>query len=258
VYRTLRVPTSFDSHFTLVTSPIFSPLVLAIIRLTLALYGTVFLIVTLIHQCVVDHTGKRYFSFFTELTYIGLVSYFWASSVQTFFFARSRAVYPLQNWPRPLQFLHLLLHTTIVTYPIIVTAVFWGLIATPETLSSRWSAWVNISEHALNTVFAAFEIFCTNASPSFGANPQGLSMPWIHLPFLIILLAGYLGVAYITHATQGFYTYSFLDPSKEHGKLAAYIVGIAVAAVIVFLIVRYVCMGRAWLVARFVEPKLPS
>ncbi len=151
----------------------------------------------------------RYFSFFTELTYIGLVSYFWASSVQTFFFARSRAVYPLQNWPRPLQFLHLLLHTTIVTYPIIVTAVFWGLIATPETFSSRWSAWVNISEHALNTVFAAFEIFCTNASPSFGANPQGLSMPWIHLPFLIILLAGYLGVAYITHATQGFYSMSF-------------------------------------------------
>lgn len=159
----------------------------------------------------------RYFSFFTELTYIGLVSYFWASSVQTFFFARSRAVYPLQNWPRPLQFLHLLLHTTIVTYPIIVTAVFWGLIATPDTLSTRWSAWVNISEHALNTVFAAFEIFCTNASPSFGANPQGLSMPWIHLPFLIILLAGYLGVAYITHATQGFYSMS-----KPHRSIAAW------------------------------------
>lgn len=50
--------------------------------------------------------------------------------------------------------------------------------------------------HALNSVFAAFEIFCTHAGPT----------PWLHAPFLIILLAGYLGVAYITHATQGFYS----------------------------------------------------
>ena len=153
---------------------------------------------------------SRYFSFFTELSYIGLVAYLWAAAVQTLFFARSRAVYPLQYWPRPLQFLHILLQSTILTYPILVTAIFWGVLSSPETLATRWSAWTNISEHALNTVFAAFEIFCTNASPSFGANPNALSMPWIHIPFLIIMLAGYLGVAYITHATQGFYSTSLI------------------------------------------------
>jgi len=54
----------------------------------------------------------------------------------------------------------------------------------------------------------------------------------------------YLGVAYITHATQGFYTYSFLDPQKEHGLLAAYIVGIAVGECIVFAIIWGLCWSR--------------
>lgn len=58
------------------------------------------------------------------------------------------------------------------------------------------AGWSNISEHALNSAFALFEILLTNVAP----------MPWIHIPFLIVLLAGYLGVAYITFATQGFYS----------------------------------------------------
>ena len=60
-------------------------------------------------------------------------------------------------------------------------------------------AWSNISEHALNTAFCLVEILLTHAGPT----------PWLHIPFLILILAGYLGIAYITHATQGFYsTYS--------------------------------------------------
>ena len=52
--------------------------------------------------------------------------------------------------------------------------------------------------------------------------------------------------------------YSFLDPDREHSKLAAYIVGIGAAAVVAFIIVRYICMGRAWIVFRFGSPILPS
>lgn len=153
----------------------------------------------------------RFFSYFTTLTYIGLQSYFWASGVQTACFAlsvrRGSARYPLQRWPRPLQFLHLLLHSTITTYPIVVTAVFWALLTSSNTLSTRYSAWTNISEHALNTVFAAVEIFAAGAAPAWGngAGKRGIVLPWIHLPFLIIILGCYLGLAYVTHATQGFY-----------------------------------------------------
>ena len=106
-------------------------------------------------------TLRRFFTYFTSLSYIGLDAYFWAAGVQTLAFALSRGNhYPLQRWPRPLQFLHSLLISTVFTFPIVVTAVFWALLSSPDTLATRYSAWSNISEHAMNTVFAAFEIFC--------------------------------------------------------------------------------------------------
>ncbi len=39
--------------------------------------------------------------------------------------------------------------------------------------------------------------------------------------------------------------YSFLDPGKQGNLLAAYIVGIAVGEIIVFVVVRLLCMLRA-------------
>lgn len=84
-----------------------------------------------------------------------------------------------------------------------------------------------VSRHGLNSVAALLEIFLPATNPP----------PWLHIPFLILLLAAYLGLAYSTYATQGFYTYGFLNPANGAGQLAGYIVGIAVACVIVFLIV---------------------
>jgi predicted membrane-bound dolichyl-phosphate-mannose-protein mannosyltransferase len=65
---------------------------------------------------------------------------------------------------------------------------------------------------------------------------------------VIVLLALYLGLAYLTHATQGFYVYPFLDLHKNSsGSVGAYIVGILVAAIIIFLIVRYLIVLRVWI-----------
>lgn len=73
-------------------------------------------------------------------------------------------------------------------------------------------------------------------------------MPFSHLIPIIILLALYLALAYVTFATEGFYVYDFLDTrTNSSGKVAAYIVGILAAAIIVFLIVRYLIMLRVWL-----------
>lgn len=61
--------------------------------------------------------ARRYFSYFTHLSYIGLCSYFFAAGVQTLFYARSgRTSYPLQYWPKFLQALHVLLFATIATF----------------------------------------------------------------------------------------------------------------------------------------------
>jgi hypothetical protein len=86
-------------------------------------------------------------------------------------------------------------------------------------------------------------------------------MSWIHIPITVVILLGYLGVAYITHATQGFYSthyflskkmytshlytaYSFLDPHKEGKKLAVFIVGIGIGQIVIFLIVRLIIVVR--------------
>lgn len=59
----------------------------------------------------------------------------------------------------------------------------------------------------------------------------------MHIVFLILILLLYLAVAYITRATEGFYVYSFLNPAKGRGRVAAYCIGIAVAIVVIFVVV---------------------
>lgn len=236
----------FDPASTLVTSPLFSPLVLAFLRLLFAVYTTTVLIITLIDD-VNNGDGASFLSYFTHLSYIGVCSYMWAAGVQTIVYAlrvrrgRPDKGYPLQKWPAFLQVLHILLFSTITTFPIIVTAVYWALLTSSNTFATTFNAWNNVSVHAMNSGFALFEIFLTHVAPP----------PWIHALLVFLLLACYLGVAYITYATQGFYTYSFLNPSKEHGYLAAYIVGIGAAGFIIFALARTACALRT----RFFPPR---
>ena len=170
-YPRLGVSSPFDAHHDFVTSPVFSPLVLAILRLTLATYALFVTLYQLIYDAVKTHdvdgcvppirfrfpaclhttptraregtwkaptfapgtlfrpkprhasTGRtltsrrRYFSYFTHLSYIGLIAYLYAAGVQTLCYAlKGKSGYPLQRWPRPLQLLHSLLYSTVTTY----------------------------------------------------------------------------------------------------------------------------------------------
>lgn len=74
-------------------------------------------------------------------------------------------------------------------------------------------------------------------------------MLWVHIVWLILILAGYLGVAFITLATQGWYTYSFLDHDEVGGRgiVAGYVFGILVGTIIVFCIVWGIVWVRRWL-----------
>jgi hypothetical protein len=80
------------------------------------------------------------------------------------------------------------------------TVVFWSVLSAGAYRSS-FSTFSNISMHALNTVFAGLEIILPRSEPH----------PWLLLVPIVIILALYLGLAYLTHATEGFYVYSFLD-----------------------------------------------
>ncbi|KKY16097.1 hypothetical protein UCRPC4_g06008 [Phaeomoniella chlamydospora] len=94
-----------------------------------------------------------------------------------------------------------------------------------------------VSQHALNSAYALFEIVFPATNPP----------PFLHLAGLVILLLLYLALAYLTNATEGFYPYSFLDPSTGSGKVAGYCFGILAAIIVIFLIV----WGLIWLRRKF-------
>ncbi|KAI4276782.1 MAG: hypothetical protein LQ337_002265 [Flavoplaca oasis] len=228
----------FDPAHRYTTSWILPPFLLAACRIIFALYTftTIFFIFAWDGANGRPEQSRHSFSFFTDLGYWGLAFYFLFAAVHTFSYARTEKSW-LQKWPAALQLAHTIFYTTVVTFPILVTAVFWVILYNGIWFPTEFQAWSNTSEHALNTIFAAFEIFLTRTSPP----------PPAHLPFLVILLALYLALAYLTHATAGFYPYSFLDPDRGSGRLAGYILGILAAACVIFGIVSGVIWIRRWI-----------
>jgi len=215
-----------------------------------ATYTFVTLVFSIVWGIVVTKDAAGFFSYFTHLTYCGICGYFFAAGFQTALYARhGQKAYPLQRWAKPWRFLHLLLLSTITAFPILVSIVFWGVIADASTFDNRYDAWSAISVHLLNSVFALFEIILTNTSAS----------AWILLPFGVVFLLGYVGVIYITYATQGFYAYSFMDPAHGLGHLAMYIVGIGLAECVIFALVHGIVLLRQRGVARFLSaPSTPA
>ncbi|KAL8417796.1 hypothetical protein RB594_001430 [Gaeumannomyces avenae] len=179
-------------------------------------------------------SASREFSYFTVITYWGLAFYFLVSAIHTATYAKSGR--PLLDvFPRPLQAVHSLFYTTICVFPLIVTVVYWGILFT-RPFDDTFSWWSNVSRHAMNAGFALFEVIF----------PRTALPPWIHILWLLVVLCLYLALAYLTHATRGFYVYPFLDPSKGSGRLAGYVCGIAVSCVVFFLLVRGLIWVRTW------------
>ncbi|KAF8182701.1 hypothetical protein BJ912DRAFT_1032671 [Pholiota molesta] len=236
--------TEFDAKLHLVTSYLLSPVQLAFVRSVIAVYVLVTLVFILVWEGTKTKDINSFFSYFTNLTYIGICAYFFASGTQTILYVKiyknGEQRYPLQSWPQVLRCLHIFLLATVTTFPILVTIVYWVLLSSSSTFATPYFSWSNISKHALNTAFALFEICFTNIEPN----------PWKHLITTLVILGGYLGLVYVTHATQGFYTYSFLDPSKGSKKLAIYIVGIAIGQCVVFSLVNGLIYVRKRLTRR--------
>lgn len=143
----------------------------------------------------------------------------------------------LSSFPRPLQALHSLFYTTITTYPFLVTIIYWAVL-----FGSWWTdaypQFTNISQHGLNSFFALFEIIIPRTNPA----------PWIHTLWLVVVLAMYLGLAYLTHYTRGVYVYSFLDPEEGgKGMVVGYVFGILAAIIVLFVLRQFAIKGRKWL-----------
>jgi hypothetical protein len=95
-----------------------------------------------------------------------------------------------------------------------------------------------VSEHGLNSLFFLVELVFSNAPPP----------GWITLVPVLVILCLYLGLAYLTYATQGWYTYDFLDPAEGPAKRAGYICGLLVATLLIWGIATGAAWGRQKLV----------
>ncbi|KAM3437008.1 hypothetical protein NHJ13734_004855 [Beauveria thailandica] len=226
------------------TSWLLPPWLFFACRALFSLYAFTDLFFTLGWNCTHDDLGgcqasRRSFSYFTVLTYWGLAFYLLAAAVHTLSYIRSGGRSSLLGrLPRPLQALHALFYTSVVTLPFLVTIVYWSLLFAGSWFPRAYDAWSNVSEHALNSFFALFELLLARVAPPL----------WIHALWLIVILLGYLSVAFITLADQGWYTYRFLDHDKVGGRgyVAAYIVGIAVGILIIFVVVWAIIRLRVW------------
>ncbi|KAH7073911.1 hypothetical protein BKA63DRAFT_43205 [Paraphoma chrysanthemicola] len=243
--------TSFDPNKTFVRSHYVSPLVLACIRAVLCMYSFTTIITCytwLAHRTATislkdvnigsytiqqseDAIGQS-FSFFTYLTFWSLGFYFLISSIHTFTYAFRQRTW-LHNWPKPLQLAHSLYYSSITSFPFLVTIVFWG------TMNSGWPAgrfeqWINISVHGLNSVFAIVEIVL----------PATQAPPITHLSIVLLVLSVYLGLAYITRYTQGFYVYEWMNPAHGNASVILHVLGYAGGMIAIFVIVRYAISMR--------------
>jgi hypothetical protein len=115
--------------------------------------------------------------------------------------------------------------------------VFWAIIF-DNVFYDKFDRYTNISEHALNSVFAFFEIVV----------PRTAKTPKLHTIAIVVILALYLGLAYITLAVNHFYVYAFLDRQiHSQGVIAGYVIGILVGAIIMFFIVHFLIKLRRWI-----------
>jgi hypothetical protein len=247
----------FDLSYTFVRSHFVSPLVLACIRALLCIYSFTTIItcytwlanetatVSLKDVNIGSYTIQQgdaaigqSFSFFTYLTFWSLGFYFLISSIHTFMYAFCRRTW-LHNWPKPLQLAHSLYYSTVTSFPFLVTIVFWG------TMNSGWPAgrfeqWMNLSVHGLNSVFAIVEIILAATEPQ----------PWNHLSVVLLVLSGYLGLAYLTRETQGFYVYEWMNPAHGNWSIILHILGYAGGMIALFVLSRYAIVARNALVMR--------
>ncbi|KAI2793273.1 hypothetical protein POX_b03326 [Penicillium oxalicum] len=265
---------SLDNLHRFETSWLLSPTALAGVRALTTLYIFTTIIVVWAWYGAHDHTSDigQSFSYFTWLTYWGLGFYHLVATIHTVLYARTGRSVLLDRWPRFFRVMHIMFYATITTFPFLVTIVFWGILFKPpfykeifpassyccryynydydydyspfipdrEPISTQSIFFFHplltfltnphqISQHGLNSLHALVEIILPATAPH----------PWMAIPVLIVLLLLYVSVAYITHATEGFYTYSFLDTGvngSKSGIVTGYCFGILAAIVIIFLV----------------------
>ena len=145
IYALVGVSQPFDPSNRFTTSVLVPTLVLALLRLLVSLYTFITIFVILGWNCTHGQAdmSRQWFAFFTNLSAVGLAFYFLFSGLHTLGHALKGKNW-LSDWPRPLQAAHSILYTTIVTYPPLVTIVYWGVLYYNPWFTVAEEGWSNV------------------------------------------------------------------------------------------------------------------
>ncbi len=171
---TMSAPTRFWSLFNVgepfdvtnrfETSTFLSPTSLGCVRLVLATYGVTSIVVKF---AIPGEEGVGVsFSYFSNITWWGITFYHLFASFHTLSYARTGRA-PLQSWPRFLQLAHSLLYSTVITYPLMVTIVFWAMQYKPSKFAEPIDAWSNVCDSQSSMHRLGMLIYYAGVAPRF-------------------------------------------------------------------------------------------
>jgi hypothetical protein len=230
----------FDQNRT-VTSPYIRPLSLALIRLLFGLYmlsSFIFYFIVLASQKN-KFLRKQAWKLLGDImmhSFLGMTAYFLVSAYHTLVYA-TKGRNPLASWSRASQLMHILLQTTVLTFPLFctVTYICWTLPALPGWHTKPQSCWSTITFYFLNSFFSYAELMLSATRPQ----------PWSHLIFVILFLGMYLAFHSIlviaTHGQVWIYTVLNYNLVINQGWIsAARVGGICVLACASFILMQFV------------------
>lgn len=185
---------------------------------------------------------SRSFSYFTYLSFWSLGFYFMVAAFHGFYMAqKGRVLLQHPKCPRLLTTLHSFFYTTVTTFPILVTLVYWITMYVPGvSLPTTFMQWGMISVHGLNSLFAIVEIILPSTSP----------FPVLHLAGLMVILSLYLALAYLSKVTIGIYVYLWLDPRSGWRQILAHVAGYGGCMIVIFICVQGCIIGRNYAIKR--------
>jgi len=211
-----------------VTSYFVSPFVLRTLRTFIAVYVTATLIYSIVYNDIVGELST-FLDYFTYLTYIGLWGYFMNSVVHSYLYSIRGDVSSFMDYPI-LTAMHYALYHTVIVFNFLVPIVFWALLSGTLLRGNAGPAeWYNnINVHVLGLVWMFVDVILTR---------QRCDWRMFVIVFIIVLL--YTFEAWIIHAVDGFWTYSFF--SWDVGPIAAvWYIGVTIVVIIIFAIQRYI------------------
>jgi hypothetical protein len=228
----------FD-HDRTVASPYIGPMYLGAIRILLGLYMLTSFIVyfSILAAQKNKFLRKQAWKLLGDImfhSYLGMAVYFFFSGYHTIVFAIRRRN-PLILWVRPLQLAHLILQTTVFTFPLLCTFIYlyWMLPALPAWHTRALTLWRTTTFYMLNTLFSFVELVLNASRPR----------PWSHLIVIILILGLYLAFHSILVVTSGgkvwIYTVFKFSLVINKGWISALrVLGLCILATVSFCIIQ--------------------